>query len=248
MSFTPNENPVNIARGLIPGARPFGGFGRRVAPGAEINVLWPDGTYSFPPAAGVQMSIVSTSASDGVAGTGIRSVEIHYLDANLAEQSEVVVLNGVAPVNTVATDIRFVQCMHMLTFGTGKAAAGNITLSNGGVTYSYIATGDVRCSSSVRMVPAGKRLIVTSFYGGGASGSAGAAIILYLATASFEGHDYTADNVFIPISSGAFQDNSGGITIPCPIAFTEGQSVGMTFSTDKAATIVGSWFGWLEDA
>lgn len=52
----------------------------------------------------------------------------------------------------------------------------------------------------------------------------------------------------MPLFSAAFQDTSSGITIPCPPMFTEGQSVGMTFEVDKAATIVSSWFGWLEDA
>lgn len=247
MSYIPNENYVDIARGRVPGSQPFSGFGKRVTAGAETNVLWPNGAYAFPPPAGVQMSLVSTSASDGVAGTGIRSVEMHYLDANLAERSEVVTLNGTTPVLTVATNIRFIQCLHINTFGSGKAAAGNITVSNGGVTYAYIAMGDVRCSSSVRMVPAGKRLIVESFFGGSVSGSAAASTIVYMSTPNFAGHDYIADAVFIPLASGAFQDNSAGLAVKCPLVFTAGQAVGMTFVTDKAATIVGTWFGWLEN-
>jgi hypothetical protein len=248
MSYTPNENYANISRGRISGAEPFGGYGEKTTSGADSGVLWPNGTFVFPSSAGVQISVVSSSASDTSAGTGIRTLKLIYLDANLAEQTETVTLNGTTPVTTVATNIRFIQCMYMVTYGSGKSAAGNITASNGGNTHSYIAAGDVRCTSSVRMVPASKRLIVTSFYAGSASGAAGAATIVRIATPTFDGSDYTADNIFIPVGSATFQDTSAGLTIPCPLAFTQGQSFGMTFETDKAATVVGSWFGWLENA
>lgn len=247
MSFIPNENLIDIARGKVPGAQPIAGFGERTTTGAETNVLWPNGGYAFPPAAGVQMSIVSTSANDAAAGTGVRTMDIHYLDASLVEQVETVTLNGTTPVLTVATNIRFVQCMHMVTFGTSKVAAGNITASNGGQNYAQISATQARCSSSVRMVPAGKRLIVTTFYAGATSGTAAAKVTVHLASPSFDGHDFTSSSVFMPLASGSFQDNSGGITVPCPLAFTAGQSIGMTFETDKAASITGTWFGWLEN-
>lgn len=238
---------VAIARGQVPGVSAWAAYGSKTTAGADSGVLWPNGAFVFPAAAGVQMSIVSTDAQDSAAGTGIRTMDIHYLDANLAEQVETVTLNGLTPVLTTATNIRFIQCMHGLTFGSSSAAVGAISASNGANTHSYIRAGMVRCSSTVRMVPAGKRLIVTTFYGGSVSGAAAASTIIRLATPTFEGHDFTASNIFVPLASGAFQDNSGGITIPCPLSFTEGQSIGMIFSTDKAATVVGSWFGWLEN-
>lgn len=248
MSYTPNESLVNISRGKITGARPFSGYGKKTTTGADSGVLWPNGSFVFPSSAGVQMSIVSTSASDGVAGTGIRTLDIHYLDANLAEQTETVTLNGTTPVLTVATNIRFIQCMHMVTFGTGKAAAGNISATNGGNTHSYIAVGEVRCTSSVRMVPAGKRLLVNAIYAGSASNPKNAISIINAASPSFDTHDYTTSNVFIPVATASFQDGSGGITLDCPISFTEGQSFGLTFSCDAAAIVSGQWFGWLENA
>lgn len=251
MSFTPNEYAANISRGLVPGSEPFGAYGRKATTGADSGILWPDGAFVFPATSGVQMSVVSTSANDAAAGSGIRTMDIHYLDANLASQVETVTLNGTTPVLTVATNIRFIQCVHGLTFGgTGSAAVadGTITVSNGGNNYSQISAGDMRCSSSVRMVPAGKRMIITSMYGGAVSGAAGAAVTLSLATPDFDGHDYKSINLFVPFASAAFQDGSSGLTIPCPLAFTEGQVLGMSFTTDKAAIIVGSWFGWLENA
>lgn len=122
-----------IARGLVPYAEPFSSYGRFVATGAVTNrIIWPDGIYNIPAPTGVQMSFVSTSAQDGVGGTGIRTLEMHYLDADLAPQRETITLNGITPVLSVATNVRFVQCVHILTAGSGKSAAGVITVSNGG--------------------------------------------------------------------------------------------------------------------
>lgn len=237
----------NVSRGLVAGAKLFGAYGRRTTAGAESNVVWPDGAYAFPPAAGVQMSIVSTSANDAAAGTGIRTIELHYLDANLDEKFESITLNGLTPVLTTATDIRFAECMHRTSSGTGKVAAGTISASVGAQVYSQISAGAVRCSSSVRMVPRGKRLLVDALVGGAVSGTAAAQVIVEFSTPSFDGHDYIPDGVFIPLSTAAAQDSSLALALDVPIAFTEGQACGMTFTTDKAATVVASWFGILED-
>lgn len=60
-----------IARGQITGAKLFSSFGRYESSGAVTNqVIWPDGNWSYPASSGVQMSIVSTSAQDGVGGYG----------------------------------------------------------------------------------------------------------------------------------------------------------------------------------
>src|SRR5574340_540012 len=164
-----------VARGDVLNAEPFGSYGEITTIGAVTNqIIWPDGAYNIPPAAGVQMSLVSTSAQDGVGGTGIRSLDIHYLDNTLTPQIETVVLNGLTPVLTVATNIRFIQCVHLITYGSGKAAAGVITVTNTEISYARINTGQVRCSSSARMVPAGKNLFLTGLVGGASSGTAAA--------------------------------------------------------------------------
>jgi hypothetical protein len=238
-----------VSRGEVLGAEPFGGYGEMATVGAVTNqIIWPDGTYLVPPASGLQMSLVSTSAQDGVGGTGIRSVELHYLDDALIERFETVVMNGLTPVLTVATNIRFIQCMHMIAFGSTKAAVGLITASNAGQPYSQIIIGAVRCTSSVRMVPAGKTLYITGLSGGSSSGTAAASAVIRLCATYFDGHDYTANSVFIPFASATAQDTSVTLSLSIPLPFTAGIAVGMQTTVDKAATIVGSWFGWIEDA
>ena len=237
-----------VARGDVNNAFPFGGYGELTTVGAvSAQIIWPDGAYTLPPAAGLQMSIVSTSAQDGVGGTGIRSVDIHYLDAALAPQTETVVLNGLTPVLTTATNIRFIQCMHMVTFGSGKKAAGVISATNTAVVYALITTGQVRCTSSVRMVPAGKRVLVVGLSAGASSGTAAASATIRLASTIFQDHDYSADSVFIPFASACAQDGSISLTLTAPLMFEAGAAIGMETTCDKAATIVGSWFGWVED-
>lgn len=239
---------LDVARGLISGAESFGAYGERTTTGAETNVLWPDGTYVIPSSSGIQPSVVSTSANDTSAGTGIRTVDIHYLDTSLAVQIETVTMNGVTPVVMTASNVRFITCLHMKTYGSGKGAAGTINCYVGAQIYSQIVVGGVRCSSSVRMVPAGKRLVVTGIFGGSESTTADASTRLYFASTQFDGHDYSADSIFFPIGAATFQSGSAGNTFDPPLVFAAGAAVGLTFVTDKAATIVGSWFGFLENA
>lgn len=81
------------------------------------------------PAAAAQRSIVSTSANDAAAGTGARKVRITYYDNALAgPYTEDIVPNGTTAVNTVATNIRFVESMEVIEAGTLKTNGGIISL------------------------------------------------------------------------------------------------------------------------
>jgi len=243
---------VEIARGNVVGATPFYGYGQYVSTGATTNhVIWPDGVFNLPAPAGVQMSIVSTStADDGApAGTGIQTMDIHYLDANLNPMIETIIMNGITPVLTVATNIRFIECMHIVTVGTAKSAAGVITASNGGVIYSQIDVGSRRCASTARMVPAGKKLFVSGASGGSISGTAAAGAIIKISSSYFDGHDLTPFGAYMPFGSISMQDMSVAYNFPIPAGpFPAGAVVLMEVTVDKAATITGNWFGWLENA
>jgi len=238
-----------VARGQVPGAYPINGFGRHTSAGAVSNqIIWPDGTFVIPPSAGVQMAIVSTSANDAAAGTGIRQVEVHYLDASLNPQFEIVTLNGLTPVNTVATDIRFVQDVHGHTTGALKLSAGIIAMTNGGNTYGYIPAGTLRSASSARMVPKGKRMFVVDLAAGASSGTAAAAVQIELVATQHDTRLYTNDGLFFPQGMTALQDTTAALRVTVPGPFMENAVVAMRGTTDKAATLAGTWFGWVEDA
>ena len=61
------------------------------------------------------------------------------------------------------------------------------------------------------------------------------------------GHDYTQDTLLIPLATVGMQDTSQSFILPIPLIISEGTVIAMLCSTDKAAIMTGSWFGWLED-
>jgi len=106
--------------------------------------LWDSGSaYVFPPAGGIQMQVVSSSANDTFNGTGSRTVDLHYLDHNYNTQHIIITMSGTTPVTTVPTDILRVQYFHTSSSGSSGLSAGNIVLQSvgGGVTYAQINAG-----------------------------------------------------------------------------------------------------------
>lgn len=249
-----NDYSLEVSRGNVPGAQPLSAYGLLVAGGPVTNqVIWPNGIWYAPPSSGTQVAVKSSAATDIddiVLGTGIRKVRLIYLDSNLIQKTEDISLNGLTSVLSVATDIRFIQCMFGINYGISKAADGNISATNIAATetYSYIAADELRCSSSTRMVPAGKRLLIKSIIGSSTSGTAASSTNIRIAVSKFEGIDFLPDNILIPLGNLGFQDNSFGITIDTPLTINQGEVVALVASSDKAATISGSWFGVLEDA
>lgn len=241
----------HIAVGNEPGSTPFGAYGKHVASGAtDDNVLWANGTWYIQPPEGTQISIVSSSLNDTALGTGARSLHIHYLDSGLNPKTETIAMNGILPVNTQATDIRFIQCAHVSEFGSLKKADGDITFYNTAVpteVYNKISAGSIRCSSSVRRVPKGKRCIVIGMAASAISGTSASGVIVSICTSRFYESDFTEDAILVPQASIAMQDGGLTYTLPVPIVASEGELIGMKFSTDKGAIITGDWFGWIED-
>lgn len=239
-----------VARGDIAGAESFGSYGERTALGGETNrVIWPNGIFTLPPVAGVQMTVVSTSANDTAAGTHVRTIEIHYLDSNLDQRHETVIMAGLTPVLTTATDIRFIQCMHIQTVGGASTAfaAGDISASFGGVTYSLIAAGDTRCTSSARMIPGGKVAFVEGASASATSGTSAAKVRVRIVASELDTHQYLDPLILIPFGSIGVQDGSEATTFPLPLRFSAGTVIAMTVTTDKDANVNGDWFGWIED-
>ena len=238
-----------VARGKVPGAEPIGAFGFREADAGETNrIVWPNGIFTLPPVAGVQMSIVSTSVNDTLTGTHARETELHYLDADLNPQTELIELNGLTPVLTVATNIRFINCLHIHDVGANSFADGDITASNGGVNYAQVAAGEVRCTSSARMIPKGKICYVAGVVGGSVSGTAAAKVVIKIVASELDTFQYLDPLILFPYGGVAVQDTSETFNFPIPLRFSEGTVIAFIHTTDKAASVTGSWFGWLEDA
>ena len=150
------------------------GFNPDVDIAFESLVPWGatvDGVYLFPAAGGIQMEIYSSSIEDSDAGgvnpqgTGVRTVHIDYLDADYAEQSETVTLDGTTVVLTTATDILRINGFHAVTVGTNNYAVGDIDLRAIANTpiYSRIPATHNEQHQVVWTVPAGMSAFITAW-------------------------------------------------------------------------------------
>jgi hypothetical protein len=167
---------TEVAAGNVAGYAIMKAIGEREGMGTEVtgedvwrgNDLSPTPTshttIPTPGAAGEQMTLVSENDADnGATTTGVLTVKLEYLDATGNEQTETVTLDGTTPVNTVATNIRFINDMYAASVGSNGVAEGHIKIYKTGTVgdvYSMIALGGNKSLVPHRMVPLGKTLIL----------------------------------------------------------------------------------------
>lgn len=179
--------------GIIPGHVPIYEFGDRdsLTTATAGNDIWNGAAILLPrPAAsGELMSIVSTSAQDGVAGTGILSVDIHYLDENGDAQEVEVTMNGLTPVDIPVILFRFVNAFYGRTWGSNGLAVGTLTIYKTGAAatvYSQIEPETNYGPDGTFMVPAGHKYFITNV-SATATGNKAIKVILR-ATYDYDGH------------------------------------------------------------
>jgi hypothetical protein len=163
-----------VAQGLVPNNSQVNifAFSDNVKTGTPATLWELTGTtaYAFPTSA-VQMTLVSTSASDDTRAT----ILINGLDSSWNQISETIALNGTSNVTTVNSYLR-INNMIMTSTGTGQTAnVGTITAKNGGITYSVISIALGRSQAAVYSVPNGYTMYLISinaFNGDAAPGNA----------------------------------------------------------------------------
>lgn len=235
----PQDLSTEIARGHIPGAVNYYTFGEMDALAGVETFVWETGmpaTFTVPD--NIQLTVVSSSALD------TQRVRIKYLDGNLNQQAETITLTGTTPVLTTATDIRAIDTIYSID----GPFNGAIDFTSGGTRYAYIPNaGMVQYNTTVRRVPAGKRLMISSFYGGAVSGTAAAKAVIKFETTFINGDSFAEEGIFHPIGAAAVQDTTqsfpGFGVFPIPA----GEWVAFTVLSDKDAKVAAGLFGWLED-
>lgn len=168
-----------IMGGMIEDAKYVRVFALNGAVVAAQTSICPQGGVYANPASASQLTVVSSSSSDASGGTGIKTVIIEGLDANYAEISETVALNGTTPVTTTASFLR-VFSMNAETSGTGLVAAGNITAKIASTTYAQITANFTASYNSNYTVPANKKAYI--MHGGATSSAATIMSIQFKAT------------------------------------------------------------------
>lgn len=206
------------------------------------------GVYAFPTEP-IQMQVVSSAAADAAAGTGTRTVEIMYLDTNYAEQKETVILNGVTPVSTVATNILRINNFHVLTSGSGMVSAGNISLQavGGAVNYGYIAATGNQQLQAIYTVPDGKTLYLTS-WDVGAGGGVGGKFVVFTLRVTVTPDGALTPGLFHFKDISIAQDGGNFHEFEEPIKCPGRSDIKISAISDTASSAVcGAHFeGWLE--
>lgn len=152
VQISPNQDPIPTT--VVPTDAISGNAqGKTPATGNGVFTAIRQTTYTAQTTA-AQRSIVSSSANDSATGTGAQQVKIYFLDATASGPSpsepfftETVTLNGTTAVNTIATNICFIEKIEVVAVGSGGSNAGTITLFTGtggtGTAIGSIATGSL---------------------------------------------------------------------------------------------------------
>lgn len=231
---------LEVSKGAITG-RPIKILGKNPDVDDAREDLWEiGGSYVFP-AAGIQMQVVSTSANDAAGGTGVRQIEIHYIEAiTFLEKDEIVTLNGVAPVTTLAINIYRVNGFHAIQVGSGGVAAGNISLQSvgGGVTYSRISIGLNNHLQAIYTVPDGFNLYVFAWHTGTGStaGARWTEFILQMTAHDDEGAIEYLSGVFHIWDIIAGQDTSFDRKFSFPIKVPPKTDIKISVISDAAVS------------
>lgn len=237
-----------ISQNKVPGYKSFRTFGERsniqiVSGGSDI---WEgvNSSIPIPPGIGERMTLVSTSTTDSVLGSGVRSVSIEYLDALGNEQIEIVELNGTTPVNTIATNIRYVQRIQTYSLGTPyTTAAGVISIYRFGVpatVYSVITAGGNRSLTCSLMIPLGKSFQLTRW---SVSVTAGKPVSMRLRATQDNG---TTTDFFLFQDSCFLDSGTYSHNFDIPLVFKEFTIIKITaYATQAGALASGEFSGFL---
>lgn len=153
-----------IACGHVQDVAYVGKFGRIVnfdATAAPVDVWAGGGTYPGFVDAASTISLVSTSAADAAAGTGIRTVEVQGLDATGALATEQFTLTGLTPVVSTSTWLRVFRVKGM-SAGSGGVNAGVVTVTHvdAAVVLAHILVGVSQTEQAVWTCPTGVNSVV----------------------------------------------------------------------------------------
>jgi hypothetical protein len=255
-AITVRDYLIGIAEGDVANHALFSKLGySSAAPSGISDVYAANIAYIFP-AAAQQMEVVSSSAQDAAAGSGVKTIRIYYLKNDYTEATVDVVLTGTTPLNTSVSDIFRINNVRVIDFGaatTAYQAAGNIDIRNkvsAAIIYSRIALNQTRARNSIYTVPHGKTLYITSFAAGvskGGSASIGGIITLKATYDDKLSSLLTAGLFFMPYAELNLIDQMYTREFHAPLKFTAHTDIKVSINASQAATVVTSSIrGWLE--
>ena len=171
-----------VAEGDIAGHSSLLKFGTRTSIAANTQSLIWEGTnplYTYLTSA-EQLKVTSSSAQDGIGGTGVLTLTLVGLDGNFLEQTETITMNGLTAVTTTKSFIR-VNRAYGATSGSSMTNVGAINITNNAGTNQlvHIPAGDGQTLMTMWTVPANKTAYLTQITASNDSGK-GARFSLYV--------------------------------------------------------------------
>lgn len=151
-----DEFLYRVSRGLVPGHRLVRKFARNPDLDTTPEYIWTAGGIGTWPTSAQSIEIVSSSANDTSAGTGMREAEIQGLDSNFLRISEVIATNGL----TVATlSNSYIRINRAFGTGWGNYHGENdgdieIRIAGGGAVLGNMDTGVGQTEKAQFTVPA----------------------------------------------------------------------------------------------
>jgi len=239
----PTNFDDEVAMGLRQGHSTWNkfGFNADVDSGSEEIVAAFGGTFSIMTSADT-LDVVSSSANDTSAGTGVRTIAITGVDANNLEQTEVVTLNGTTPVTTSNSWLG-VNRVTVLTAGSGGAPAGNITIDDNGNsvgTQAYLPAGQNVTQQCIFHTPINQTFLCDFIWANIKKGAGDPIVTIYLRSYSrvtgltYEVARFTLD---------ADVELTGQISnTKTPLVFTGREVIQMVAETDTNNTEVSGRF------
>ena len=133
-----------ISKGESNNYAPRNIFGYNALVGTSFIPAWENNTAYTQPTTGLNMTVTSNVADDGVI------IRIIGLDVNYEVIAENVTLNSAVPPTTT---LQFFRINDVVTISGN--AENDITVANGGITYAKIRGGEGKNQASIYTVPAG---------------------------------------------------------------------------------------------
>jgi hypothetical protein len=167
-AFTMEDYDNEVARGNVAGAEVWSGFGEAVITASNEDVWGGYAASTIQPepvgGSGYTPTLKCADGNDTSDGTGARSIEMHWVDANDGlEYAETIATNG-SSVTAQASTVDFINDLHVITAGSGGVAAGNIDVLNVSTVMNRILAAGNQQMSTMKKVPAGKRLLIRGWH------------------------------------------------------------------------------------
>ena len=229
----------NVSLGLVPGVSRFRRFGFNESVGTSWVPVWtPGGAHTYPDVlVPTTFTITPTDAVDTIAGTGLQKVTCIFLDTNYAVVTEVVNTNGLTPVVTTGTGIRFIRA-YGSQWGSGRTNAGTIgiTATSGvaaGATQADVPADENQTLITQYTVPVGKTAVLL-YARRGVGKNDDAQIKLMQRDSSATNSGFRIVNLFPIYQSIEYDQN------PCPDTFPEKTDLVVMAKSTVSSTTVGA--------